>query len=65
MWPLLLVAVTSSLASRFRYASLAHINYIKFLLAKSCKLLPVMSCFCPSPCSAGATRCIGIWWWRP
>jgi solute carrier family 35 (UDP-galactose transporter), member B1 len=42
VWPLLLVAVTSSLASPFGYASLAHIDYITFLLAKSCKLLPVM-----------------------
>ncbi|KAI1769956.1 UAA transporter [Hypoxylon cercidicola] len=42
LWPLLLVAVTSSLASPFGYASLAHIDYITFLLAKSCKLLPVM-----------------------
>ncbi|KAK7941204.1 uncharacterized protein PG986_013591 [Apiospora aurea] len=32
----------SSLASPFGYASLAHIDYITFLLAKSCKLLPVM-----------------------
>ncbi|ORY70119.1 UAA transporter [Pseudomassariella vexata] len=40
--PLLLVAVTSSLASPFGYASLSHIDYITFLLAKSCKLLPVM-----------------------
>ncbi|KAM3498619.1 hypothetical protein MY10362_008072 [Beauveria mimosiformis] len=40
--PLALVAVTSSLASPFGYASLAHIDYITFLLAKSCKLLPVM-----------------------
>ncbi|KAI1212501.1 UAA transporter [Annulohypoxylon truncatum] len=40
--PLLLVALTSSLASPFGYASLAHIDYITFLLAKSCKLLPVM-----------------------
>ncbi len=40
--PLLLVAVTSSLASPFGYASLAHIDYITFILAKSCKLLPVM-----------------------
>ncbi|KAL3964461.1 hypothetical protein ACCO45_001465 [Purpureocillium lilacinum] len=39
---LALVAVTSSLASPFGYASLAHIDYITFLLAKSCKLLPVM-----------------------
>lgn len=41
--PLLLVAVTSSLASPFGYASLAHIDYITFILAKSCKLLPVMA----------------------
>ncbi|KAL7902350.1 UAA transporter [Trichoderma sp. SZMC 28014] len=40
--PLMLVAVTNSLASPFGYASLAHIDYITFLLAKSCKLLPVM-----------------------
>lgn len=40
--PLLLVALTSSLASPFGYASLSHIDYITFLLAKSCKLLPVM-----------------------
>lgn len=42
LFPLALVAVTSSLASPFGYASLAHIDYITFLLAKSCKLLPVM-----------------------
>ncbi|KAF7879279.1 hypothetical protein EAF04_000476 [Stromatinia cepivora] len=40
--PLLIVAITSSLASPFGYASLAHIDYITFILAKSCKLLPVM-----------------------
>jgi UDP-galactose transporter B1 len=40
--PLTLIAITSSLASPFGYASLAHIDYITFLLAKSCKLLPVM-----------------------
>ncbi|KAF2837685.1 UAA transporter [Patellaria atrata CBS 101060] len=41
--PLTLVAVTSSLASPFGYASLSHIDYITFILAKSCKLLPVMA----------------------
>jgi len=40
--PLLLVALTSSLASPFGYAALSHTDYITFLLAKSCKLLPVM-----------------------
>ena len=40
--PLLLIAITSSLASPFGYASLAHLDYITFILAKSCKLLPVM-----------------------
>ncbi|PNS18691.1 hypothetical protein CAC42_5230 [Sphaceloma murrayae] len=40
--PLLLVALTSSLASPFGYAALSHVDYITFLLAKSCKLLPVM-----------------------
>ncbi|KAL9603249.1 MAG: hypothetical protein Q9219_001270 [cf. Caloplaca sp. 3 TL-2023] len=42
LFPLLLVAITSSLASPFGYASLAHIDYITYILAKSCKLLPVM-----------------------
>jgi UDP-galactose transporter B1 len=41
-WPLLLVSLTSSLSSPFGYASLAHVDYITFILAKSCKLLPVM-----------------------
>jgi UDP-galactose transporter B1 len=41
-WPLLLVATCSSLSSPFGYASLAHVDYITFILAKSCKLLPVM-----------------------
>ena len=40
--PLLLVAFTNALASPFGYAALAHIDYITFILAKSCKLLPVM-----------------------
>lgn len=40
--PLLLVAIISSLASPFGYASLSHVDYITFILAKSCKLLPVM-----------------------
>ncbi|KAJ6144414.1 hypothetical protein N7470_008309 [Penicillium chermesinum] len=40
--PLLLVSICSSLASPFGYASLAHIDYLTFILAKSCKLLPVM-----------------------
>ena len=42
LFPLILVAFTSSLASPFGYASLSHIDYITFILAKSCKLLPVM-----------------------
>lgn len=42
VFPLTLVAVTSSLGSPFGYAALAHVDYITFLLAKSCKLLPVM-----------------------
>lgn len=42
LFPLILVAIISSLASPFGYASLAHIDYITFILAKSCKLLPVM-----------------------
>lgn len=42
IYPLLLIAITSSLASPFGYASLKHIDYVTFILAKSCKLLPVM-----------------------
>ena len=41
--PLLLVSITSSLASPFGYAALGHVDYITFILAKSCKLLPVMA----------------------
>ncbi|EEP77164.1 conserved hypothetical protein [Uncinocarpus reesii 1704] len=40
--PLILVSISTSLASPFGYASLAHIDYLTFILAKSCKLLPVM-----------------------
>lgn len=40
--PLVLVSISTSLASPFGYASLAHIDYVTFILAKSCKLLPVM-----------------------
>lgn len=43
LFPMLLVAITSSLASPFGYASLQHVDYITFVLAKSCKLLPVMA----------------------
>lgn len=42
VYALSLVAITSSLSSPFGYASLAHVDYITFILAKSCKLLPVM-----------------------
>ncbi|EGX51615.1 hypothetical protein AOL_s00054g314 [Orbilia oligospora ATCC 24927] len=38
----LLIAISSSLAAPFGYAALNHIDYITFILAKSCKLLPVM-----------------------
>ena len=41
-WHLSLVAITSAMASPFGYASLRHVDYITFILAKSCKLLPVM-----------------------
>jgi UDP-galactose transporter B1 len=37
-----LVSITSSLASPFGYASLKHVDYVTFILAKSSKLLPVM-----------------------
>jgi solute carrier family 35 (UDP-galactose transporter), member B1 len=40
--PLLLIAITQTLASPFGYASLAHVDYLTFVLAKSCKLLPLM-----------------------
>ncbi|KAK5128642.1 hypothetical protein LTR08_003951 [Meristemomyces frigidus] len=42
LWPLLLVAVTSAVSSPFGYAALAHVDYLTFILAKSCKLVPVM-----------------------
>jgi UDP-galactose transporter B1 len=42
LFPLILVSISSSLASPFGYASLGHIDYMTFILAKSCKLLPVM-----------------------
>lgn len=41
-WPLALVAIVSATSSPFGYASLQHVDYITFILAKSCKLLPVM-----------------------
>lgn len=40
--PLILVAVCQVLATPIGYAALAHVNYITYTLAKSCKLLPVM-----------------------
>ena len=43
MWPLVAVSITATLASPFGYASLAHVDYLTFVLAKSCKLLPVMA----------------------
>ncbi|KAI1630244.1 UAA transporter [Exophiala viscosa] len=41
--PLILVTLTTTLASPFGYASLQHVDYLTFVLAKSCKLLPVMA----------------------
>lgn len=38
----LFIAVTSSVSSPLAYQSLRHVDYVAFLLAKSCKLLPVM-----------------------
>lgn len=40
--PFLIIAVTSSISSPLAYQSLKHVDYLAFLLAKSCKLLPVM-----------------------
>ncbi|EED20111.1 UDP-Glc/Gal endoplasmic reticulum nucleotide sugar transporter [Talaromyces stipitatus ATCC 10500] len=42
LFPLIFVSISSSLASPFGYAGLQHIDYLTFVLAKSCKLLPVM-----------------------
>ena len=39
----MVVAVCQSLASPFAYASLRYVDYLTLLLAKSCKLLPVMA----------------------
>lgn len=43
LFPMTMVAITSSLGSPFGYAALKHVDYITFILAKSCKLLPVMA----------------------
>ena len=39
---LILVSLTSTLSSPLAYESLQHVDYLLYLLAKSCKLLPVM-----------------------
>ncbi|CAI5758213.1 unnamed protein product [Candida verbasci] len=39
---LLLISLTSSLSSPIGYKSLTHLDYLAYLLAKSCKLIPVM-----------------------
>ncbi|KAI5961489.1 SRP68 [Candida theae] len=39
---LVLISVCSSVASPIGYKSLAHLDYLAYLLAKSCKLIPVM-----------------------
>ncbi|KAK6459714.1 UDP-galactose transporter [Scheffersomyces xylosifermentans] len=38
----LLISITSSLSSPLGYQSLKHVDYLAYLLAKSCKLIPVM-----------------------
>lgn len=38
----IIIAVSSSVSSPLGYESLKHVDYVAFLLAKSCKLLPVM-----------------------
>lgn len=38
----IVIAITSSLSSPLGYQSLKHVDYLAYLLAKSCKLLPVM-----------------------
>ncbi|EMD00485.1 hypothetical protein BAUCODRAFT_61426 [Baudoinia panamericana UAMH 10762] len=42
VYPLALVACMSAISSPLGYASLQHVDYITFILAKSCKLLPIM-----------------------
>lgn len=39
---MILISITSSLASPIGYKSLNHLDYLAYLLAKSCKLIPVM-----------------------
>lgn len=39
---LTLISLTSTLSSPMAYESLQHVDYLLYLLAKSCKLLPVM-----------------------
>lgn len=39
---LVLISICSSVASPIGYKSLAHLDYLAYLLAKSCKLVPVM-----------------------
>lgn len=36
------ISITSSLSSPLAYQSLKHVDYLAFLLAKSCKLIPVL-----------------------
>uniref|UniRef100_A0A0L0NRI8 UDP-galactose transporter homolog 1 n=1 Tax=Candidozyma auris TaxID=498019 RepID=A0A0L0NRI8_CANAR len=36
------IAITSTISSPLGYKALKHVDYLAFLLAKSCKLLPVM-----------------------
>lgn len=38
----ILIAITSSIASPIGYESFKHVDYLVYLLAKSCKLIPVM-----------------------
>lgn len=38
----IIIALTSSLSAPIGYQSLKHVDYLAYLLAKSCKLLPVM-----------------------
>ncbi|CUM66977.1 uncharacterized protein PRCAT00004664001 [Priceomyces carsonii] len=39
---LFLISLTSSLSGPISYLSLKHVDYLAYLLAKSCKLIPVM-----------------------
>lgn len=42
LYMVFLIAISSSLSAPIGYQSLKHVDYLAYLLAKSCKLIPVM-----------------------